>query len=400
MLGQFVFGLKTDNYRTFDLAVNMQRRDIFKSMIAADEKLIFRAFRICDLRRHKTQPFFKPCSVEKIRSDLAVAIIRAAYKSYILKLGCKHAHLSIEHILNGFGHALGAFHIAQRRGLFAKEGLDVEFLLVRLAPDHNKGLAEGRWPLTMSSADTMLARTTQDGVDFVLLLEAEEGLDVQLIAQSKYKSLQELRGKLFAADPIDSNYDLVRNKIMRDNGIAESEYRYQVIGNSSIRLAAFLEGKVDAAMLQRPFSDRAIAKGGVLLGRGSDYIPNWPICCGWGLRKWMEANRSVVVGFTRAMASAADWLLLPENKEEMIQILMKEEKLTRAWAESNYSYVLPKCMLKPESIRKDLELRIELGYYKPPHKPTEAFYDMSYWSEATGLPAPPPVGLPRNAVAG
>src|SRR5262245_58331487 len=61
--------------------------------------------------------------------------------------------------------------------------------------------------------------------------------------------------------------------------------------------------------------------------------------------------------------------------------------------------VLPKCMLKPESIRKDLELRIELGYYKPPHKPTETFYDMSYWTEATGEPAPPPAGLPRNAVA-
>ena len=154
--------------------------------------------------------------------------------------------------------------------------------------------------------------------------------------------MQELRGKLFAADPVDSNYDLVRNKIMRDNGIPESEYRYEVIGNSSMRLAAFLEGKVDAAMLQRPFSDRAIAKGGVLLAKGSDYIPNWPICCGWGLRKWMEANRSVVVGFTRAMANATDWLLMPENREEMIQILMKEEKLTRAWAESNYSYVVPK----------------------------------------------------------
>jgi ABC-type nitrate/sulfonate/bicarbonate transport system substrate-binding protein len=293
-----------------------------------------------------------------------------------------------------------AFHIAQRRGLFAKEGLDVEFLLVRLAPDHNEGLAQGRWPITMSSADTMLARTTQDGVDFVLFLEAEEGLDVQLIAQPKYKSLQELRGKLFAADPIDSNYDLVRNKIMRDAGIPESEYRYEVLGNSGMRLVSFLEGKVDAAMLQRPFSDRAIAKGGVLLAKGSDYIPNWPICCGWGLRKWAEANRSVVVGFTRAMAAAADWLLSPENKEEMIQILMKEEKLTRAWAESNYSYVVPKCRLNPESIRKDLELRIELGYYKPPHKPTEAFYDISYWSEATGQPAPPAAGMPRNAIAG
>jgi ABC-type nitrate/sulfonate/bicarbonate transport system substrate-binding protein len=306
-------------------------------------------------------------------------------------------HRATKLTVTGF-YRTPAFHVAQRRGLFAKEGLDVEFLLVRLAPDHNEGLARGRWPLTMSSADTMLARTTQDGVDFVLFLEAEEGLDVQLIAQPKYKSLQELRGKLFAADPVDSNYDLVRNKIMRDNGIPESEYRYEVIGNSSIRLASFLDGKVDAAMLQRPFSDRALAKGGVLLAKGSDYIPNWPVCCGWGLRKWAEANRSTVVRFTRAMATATDWLLMPENREEMLQILMKEEKLSRAWAESNYSYVVPKCMLNPESIRKDLELRIELGYYKPPHKPTEAFYDMSYWSEATGLAAPPPAGLPRNAV--
>ena len=82
-------------------------------------------------------------------------------------------------VVTGF-YRTPAFHVAQRRGLFAKEGLDVEFLLVRLAPDHNEGLAHGRWPLTMSSADTMLARTTQDGVDFVLFLEAEEGLDVQL----------------------------------------------------------------------------------------------------------------------------------------------------------------------------------------------------------------------------
>jgi ABC-type nitrate/sulfonate/bicarbonate transport system substrate-binding protein len=293
-----------------------------------------------------------------------------------------------------------AFLVAQQRGLFAKQGLEVEFLLVRVAPDHNEGLAQDRWPITMSSADTMLARTTQDRVDFVLFLEAEEGLDVQLIAQPQYKSLQDLRGKLFAADPIDSNYDLVRNKIMRDAGIAESEYRYEVIGNSSMRLVSFLEGKVDAAMLQRPFSDRALAKGGVLLAKGSDYIPNWPINCGWGLRKWAETNRSTLVGFARAMASAADWLLMPENKEEMIRILMTEEKLTRAWAESNYAHVVPKARINPEAIRKNLELRIELGYYKPPHKPTEAFYDMSYWSEATGLPAPPPAGLPRNAVAG
>lgn len=291
-----------------------------------------------------------------------------------------------------------AFLVAGHKGFFAKESLDVEFHLVRLAPEHNQGLAEGRWPITLSSADTMLARTTQDGIDFVAFMEAEEGLNVQLVVRPEIKTFADLRGKVFAADPVDSNYDLIRNKIMRDRGVTEAEYKIEILGNSGVRAAAFEAGKVSAAMLQPPFTDRAIAKGGVVLAEGADYVQNWPLVTGWGLRRWIEANRATVVCFVRAMAGATDWLLKPENYDETIQLMMKEEKLSRARAENNFKYVVPKCMIRPESIRKNLELRIELGYYKPPHKPTEAFYDASYWSEATGLPAPPPAGKARNAI--
>jgi ABC-type nitrate/sulfonate/bicarbonate transport system substrate-binding protein len=290
-----------------------------------------------------------------------------------------------------------AFLIASHKGYFAKERLEVDFHLVRLAPEHNTGLAEGRWPITLSSIDTMLARTTRDGVDFVAFMEAEEGLSVQLVAKPEFKSLADLRGKLFAADPVDSNYDLIRNKIMRDNGIAEDQYKIDILGNSSVRAAAFEAGKVDAAMLQPPFTERALAKGGIVLAEGADYVPNWPLVCGWGLRSWVEANRPTVVRFARAMASAADWLLKPENREETIRLIMKEEKQARERAETSYKYVVPKCTVRPESIRNNLELRIELGYYKPPHKPTEVFYDASFLSEAIGVPAPPPAGKPRNA---
>ena len=293
-----------------------------------------------------------------------------------------------------------AFLIARHKGYFAKENLDIEFHLVRLAPEHNQGLAEGRWPITLSSADTMLARTTQDNVDFLIFLQPEEGLDVQLVAKPQFKTLKDLRGKLFAADPVDSNYDLVRNKIMLANGVKENEYRIDILGNSSARAAAFEAGKVDAAMLQGGFSERALSKGGVLLADGADYIPNWPIVCGWGLRKWIEANRSSVVRFTRALAQASDWLLQPENKDETIRLIMSEEKLSQARAGINYRFVTPKAALNPVSLRKNIELRVELGYYKAPHQATEAFYDASYWAEATGMPAPAPAGRPGNAAPG
>ena len=38
-----------------------------------------------------------------------------------------------------------AFLIAGHKGYFSKERLDVDFHLVRLAPEHNAGLAQGRW---------------------------------------------------------------------------------------------------------------------------------------------------------------------------------------------------------------------------------------------------------------
>src|SRR5512145_1696723 len=114
--------------------------------------------------------------------------------------------------------------IAEHKGFFAKENLEVRFHHTTYAPDHNRGMAEGRWNFTLSSADTMIARTTTDGVDYVLFMQAEEGLDAYLIGQPGIRSIEDLRGKLLAGDPGDSNLDLIRKKILHQHGIRDGEY--------------------------------------------------------------------------------------------------------------------------------------------------------------------------------
>src|SRR3546814_6647435 len=52
--------------------------------------------------------------------------------------------------------------VAQHISFFEKEGLEVRFDETTYAPDHNRGIAEGRWDFTLSSADTMIARTTRE----------------------------------------------------------------------------------------------------------------------------------------------------------------------------------------------------------------------------------------------
>ena len=277
--------------------------------------------------------------------------------------------------------------VAEHKGFFARENLEVRFHETSYAPDHNRGMAEGRWDFTLSSADTMIARTTTDGVDYMLFMQAEEGLSAYLVGQPGIDAVEQLRGKLLAGDPGDSNLDLIRKKILRTHGMEDSEYNIEIIGSSPVRLQAFLERRVAAAMLTPPASDKALAAGGVLLANSEDYVPGWPLTCGWTLRRWLLDHRELVVRFIRAWAGATDWLLLPGNREETVALMMDKEKLTRNAAEDAYRKVVPKARINPEALARVIALRKEMGVYKPPFDPPERFYDASYWSEATGLPA-------------
>jgi ABC-type nitrate/sulfonate/bicarbonate transport system substrate-binding protein len=277
--------------------------------------------------------------------------------------------------------------VAEHKGFFAKENLEVRFHETTYAPDHNRGMAEGRWDFTLSSADTMIARTTTEGVDYMLFMQAEEGLSAYLVGQPGTDAIEQLRGKLLAGDPGDSNLDLIRKKILRTHGMEDSEYNIEIIGSSPVRLQAFLERRVAAAMLTPPASDKALAAGGVLLANSEDYVPGWPLTCGWTLRGWLLDHRELVVRFIRAWARATDWLLLPGNREETVALMMDKEKLTRNAAEDAYRKVVPKARINPEALTRVIALRKEMGVYKPPFDPPERFYDASYWSEATGLPA-------------
>ncbi|HEY3306435.1 MAG TPA: ABC transporter substrate-binding protein, partial [Candidatus Binatia bacterium] len=253
-------------------------------------------------------------------------------------------------ILRTTGYHMRPPHlVAQYKGYFEKEGIEVRFDEATYAPDHNRGIAEGRWDFTLSSADTMIARTTRDGMDYLLFLQAEEGLTASLVGRPGIVSLDALRGKLIAGDPGDSNLDLIRMKILRSHGINESDYRIAIIGSSPKRLEAFLQGKVAAAMLTPPSTEKAFVSGGILLARAEDYVSNWPLTCGWTHRSWLEGHRDVTIRFIRAWVVATDWLLKPENREETIRLIVEEEHLDRTRAEEAYAKVVPKARLNPEA---------------------------------------------------
>jgi ABC-type nitrate/sulfonate/bicarbonate transport system substrate-binding protein len=105
-------------------------------------------------------------------------------------------------------------------------------------------------------------------------------------------------------------------------------------------------------MLTPPSTEKALAAGGVLLARAEDYVPNWPLTCGWTHRSWLESHRELAIRFIRAWVAATDWLLKPENREETIRLIVEKEHLDRTRAEEAYIKVVPKARLNPPAVRK------------------------------------------------
>jgi len=204
-----------------------------------------------------------------------------------------------------------------------------------------------------------------------------------------------LRGKRLAGDPGDSNYDLHRRKILRDNGVYESDYQVEIIGTSPFRLDALRKGKVSACMVAPPYDAEALSEGFNLLAKASDYIPDYVTTACWARGIWVAQNRDKMIGFVRAFVDAGDWAQKPENREEALQLLQDYQTISRQQAEVKLELMIPKAAIDPADVNRVVQLRIEMGLYDPPYDPIERFYDATIWSEVTGLAPPKPFGLPR-----
>ena len=234
-------------------------------------------------------------------------------------------------------------------------------------------MAEGRWDFTLSSADTMIARTTTDGVDYMLFMQSEEGLSAYLIGQPGVDSIDKLRGKLLAGDPGDSNLDLIRKKIL-----AHPWHGRQRISTSKSSAArrcdceAFLQRRVLAAMLTPPASDKALAAGGVLLANSEEYVPGWPLTCGWTLRHWLVDHRELVVRFIRAWAGAYRLVVATRESRGDRGVDDEQGKTQPSRGRNGLSKVVPKARINPTALQTVIELRKEMGVYKPPFDPPRA----------------------------
>jgi ABC-type nitrate/sulfonate/bicarbonate transport system substrate-binding protein len=281
--------------------------------------------------------------------------------------------------------------VADKQGIFAKYGIEVETDNKANSDELRTSLASGKGDLAYLAVDNAVAMVELAKSDTVIVMGGE-GSQNELIAQAEIKSIKDLRGKTLIVDAPNTAYALQMKKILSASGmLAGRDYEIKPVGATPQRLIAMREHKEFAgSMLGPPSSIVAKREGFVSLGSVLELIGPYQAAGFFTQRQWAKEHRDALIPFLAACIEAQRWLLAPANKQLVIDMLIKESHLTPEVAAETYAA----SMTRPGGYEKDagldlegfknvLKLRAEVEGQWGGHAPApDKYYDSSSYDAA------------------
>jgi len=290
--------------------------------------------------------------------------------------------------------------VAQEKGMFARNGVNVTVTNTPNSQFQLTGLIEGRFDIAMTAIDNLVAyREGQgaapvDGSDLVAVMGGDQGF-LRLVSVPEVRSIAELKGKTLSVDALTTGYAFVLLEVLSRNGL-ELGRDYQTVsaGGGVQRYNALLEKKQAATLLIAPLDVMAQEKGFNRLADASQALGRYQGLVAGVRRSWAEKNPQAVTGFIRAYAQAVEWLYDPRNREEAIAIFMKNTpNASRKSAETSFAVLTHpteglqrRAQIDMQGIATALQLRAK---YAKPQKTLSApgsYYDPRYYDAAMRRP--------------
>ncbi len=214
------------------------------------------------------------------------------------------------------------FHVAYHKGFYREQGIDLETIFMS-TPAVNTAFLRG--DLDYSAAVNGIIQTTVRGAALKVLACVVERPLQSFIARKEIREPRDLKGKKIAGSTAGGTATVMAEMALKHFGL-EPGRDVTVIPLGGNRLTALESGVVDAALLGVPENIIALDKGyNEILFMGD--VVNFPQN-GFGASvKKIQESPDEVYGMVRATLRGLVFSLDPRNREEVINIIMKQWKL-------------------------------------------------------------------------
>jgi ABC-type nitrate/sulfonate/bicarbonate transport system substrate-binding protein len=281
--------------------------------------------------------------------------------------------------------------VAEREGLFKKEGLD--FRVVIPLPGGADRMITALHDDTIDVthvATTFLIRAALAGSDAVAIAAEFNNPIYTLVAQPDITRIADLKGKLVGmADP-GGSIAISMRRLFAANGINEGDLKIRMIDGTPTRLLCLRRGECAAVPLGQPQDLQAQSEGYRVLGMSTTAVPEFLYTVTAARRSWAAANRDTVVRYVRGLAASFRLIRDPARRDSVIRIIVDTTGVTPAIAAQTLAlYFEPEKKVLPQ--RGEIELAglaqaiafmAEAGQLKAPLPTPERFVDLSYLQAA------------------
>jgi NitT/TauT family transport system substrate-binding protein len=211
--------------------------------------------------------------------------------------------------------------IAQRKGFFAAEGLDVRTKIYDGSEQIFIDLKKNEQQIAVASIESVIAEAYQGGMVRIVAGSAKRPPHF-IIAQPEIKTLADLKGKTIGVVSMHEGTTFFIADIAKAGGFKLSEVKVEVVGGSPTRQRLLREKKIDAGLQPYPLSYEAEAAGFSNLGPVAALVPDYQFTAVMVHSDWAKANRPALVGFLRALRKGTDYMFA--NPDEAAEIGAEE----------------------------------------------------------------------------
>ena len=286
--------------------------------------------------------------------------------------------------------------VAQDKGFFERNGVNVTLQETPSSVAQMTGLAEGKFDIAITAVDNIVAYVEGQGEapigpqpEFLAFMGSDSGF-LSLVVSPEIKTFYGLKGRTLSVDARTTGYAFVLFEMLRRNGLSLQDYSVVTAGGMTQRWEALRERKNDGTLLSTPFNILAMDQQFNQLARAIDVIGAYQGNIAATRRSWAQANRAKVIAFIRGYAQSIEWLYDKNNREEAIRILMKNlPQMPAELARRSYDELLDphdgflrKGQLSREGLRTVLALRTRYAEPKKNLTDPTKYYDSSYYDAA------------------
>lgn len=212
-----------------------------------------------------------------------------------------------------------AWYIAEQKGFFKKHGADVKLIWFPNYTDSISALSAGQLDANSQTwSDTMAPLAKGVALKAILVNDNSAGNDALMVGPG-IKSFKDLKGKKIALEEFSVSHFLLTLALSK-NGMSLKDV--QVVNLSAgDAAAAFLAGRVDAAVVWNPWVNKIQTSGKGRPMFSSKDVPGMIPDLLVAQEKSLKANRKDFLGMVRAWYDVERFIR--ENPDEAAQIMAK-----------------------------------------------------------------------------